>query len=279
MDCYICRTCGVQHAPSEVPPARCTICDDERQYVGWDGQRWTTIEALRAEGRTVELRDLEDGLTGLCVTPRFAIGQRALLVRTPAGNVLWDGQSYLDDDTVRAVGELGGIAAICLSHPHFHGAMVEWSEAFGGAPIHVPRADASWVMRPHPSVRLWDGDRLDVLPGVTMVRCGGHFEGSSVLHWAAGAGGAGALLVGDTVAVVPDRRYVSFMRSYPNLIPLPPAAVRRIVTLLDPLPYDRIYGGWWDREVRSDAKRAVSRSADRYIARVHGDLGPDTPDG
>ena len=271
MECFICRTCGVQHAPSDDPPARCAICEDERQYVGWGGQRWTTMAELGAEGATLEWRELDPGLSGLCVTPSFGIGQRALLVRTPAGNVLWDCQSYLDDATVEHLRQLGGIAAICVSHPHFYGSMVDWSLAFGGAPIHVPRADERWVRRPHPSVRLWDGDRLEVVPGVTMVRCGGHFEGSSVLHWAAGAGGAGALLVGDTLTVVPDRRFVSFMRSYPNLIPLPPAVVRRIVAALDPFPYEGIYGGWWDRDVRQDAKRAVERSAARYIERVERD--------
>jgi hypothetical protein len=157
--------------------------------------------------------------------------------------------------------------------------MAAWSEAFGGALIHVPRADARWVMRPHPSVRLWEGDRLDVLPGVTMVRCGGHFEGSAVLHWAAGADGAGALLVGDTIGVVPDRRYVSFMRSYPNLIPLPPSTVRGIVGSLDPFRYERIYGGWWGRDVAGDAKLAVARSADRYVARISGRFDGDDGSG
>ena len=51
MDAFICRTCGVQYAPSEQPPSNCPICEDERQYVGWNGQQWTTLEQLRAEGR------------------------------------------------------------------------------------------------------------------------------------------------------------------------------------------------------------------------------------
>ena len=33
--------------------------------------------------------------------------------------------------------ELGGIAAIAISHPHYYTSMVEWSRAFGG------RADLS----------------------------------------------------------------------------------------------------------------------------------------
>ena len=86
MPAYICRTCGVQYAPSEQPPERCPICEDERQYVGWDGQQWTTLEALAAEGRRNELRQEQADLLSIGTHPPFAIGQRALVVRTPQGN-------------------------------------------------------------------------------------------------------------------------------------------------------------------------------------------------
>jgi len=75
-------------------------------------------------------------------------------------------------------------------------------------------------------------------------------------------------LTGDTIAVVEDRRYVSFMYSYPNLIPLSASAVRRIVEAVEPFDYDRIYGGWWDEVVPSDAKAAVARSAARYLRAI-----------
>src|SRR5438309_721592 len=160
--------------------------------------------------------------------------------------------------------ERGGIAGIAMSHPHFYGAMVEWSRAFGNAPIYVPSADAEWVQYDDPAIVHWERAR-EVLPGVTLVQCGGHFEGSAVLHWAAGAEGRGALLVGDTITVVPDVRFVSFMRSYPNHIPLPAELVERIVAAVRPLRFDRIYGGWWDRVVSTDGPAAIERSARRYL--------------
>jgi Metallo-beta-lactamase superfamily len=266
MTCFTCRTCAVQYADGEQPPERCPICEDERQYVGWRGQRWTTIEELAAEGLQSDVRELEPGLAGIGTTPSLAIGQRALLVQTEAGNVLWDCPGFLDDAAIQRVRELGGLAGVSASHPHFYGCMVEWSHAFD-APIYVPRADERWVMRPDPNVRLWAGSR-EVVPGVTLVQCGGHFEGSAVLHWAGGAEGRGVLLVGDTITVVNDRRFVSFMRSYPNLIPLPGAEVLRIARTLEPLEFDRIYGGWWDRDVLQGAGDAVRASASRYMAWV-----------
>lgn len=268
---YICVTCGVQQSPSRATPERCPICEDERQYVRQGGQAWTTLDELRAQGHRVELRELEAGLTGVGVRPVFGIGQRGLLVRTPAGNVLWDCFGYIDAKGVEAVRAIGGLSGIAFSHPHFYGVMVEWSRAFGSCPIWIPTADREWVQRDDPAIVEWSGTR-EVLPGVTLVQTGGHFEGSAVLHWAAGAGGRGALLVGDTITVVPDIRAVSFMRSYPNLIPLPAEEIRRIVATVGPFAFDRIYGGWWDRVTATDGKGAVERSARRYLKWI-GDEG------
>ncbi len=264
MDAYICVTCGVQQTPTEELPSRCPICEDERQYVRQGGQSWTTLAEMKTSGYRIAHRELEPALTGLGIEPSFGIGQRALLVETREGNVLWDCVGYIDDGAVEAVRARGGLAGIAMSHPHFYGAVVEWSQAFDGAPIHVPEADLQWVQRPDPAVRAWSGT-LEVLPGVTLVQCGGHFDGSTVVHWTAGSEGRGALLVGDTMTVVPDVRYVSFMRSYPNLIPLDATDVRKIVDAVRPYAFDRVYGGWWDRVMPSGGIEAVERSARRYL--------------
>ena len=126
-------------------------------------------------------------------------------------------------------------------------------------------ADRQWVMRPDARIAFWEGETKGLWDGMTLIRGGGHFEGGTVLHWPAGAAGKGVLLSGDILQVVSDRRYVSFMYSYPNLIPLPAHEVRRIVAAVEPYAYERIYGAWWDRVVDEDAKTAVSRSAARYI--------------
>lgn len=195
MDAYICVTCGVQQAPADRPPARCPICEDERQYVRQGGQAWTTLGELKASGHRIELRDLEPGLVGVGIEPSFGIGQRALLVQTADGNFLWDCIGYIDDEAVEAIRSLGGIAGTAMSHPHFYG----------------------------------------------------------------------ALLVGDTITVVQDVRFVSFMRSYPNRIPLPASEVRKIVKAIRPFPFDRVYGGWWDRVMATGGIEAVERSARRYL--------------
>jgi hypothetical protein len=260
---FICETCGTQFAASETAPERCPICEDERQYVGPQGQQWTTLAALQAEYHNV-VKAVEPDLTGIGTHPSFAIGQRALLVQTPEGNLLWDCISLVDAPTIAAANALGGIRAIAISHPHYYSSMVAWSRAFG-APIYLHAADREWVMRPDEAIEFWDGETKALWAGLTLIRGGGHFAGGTVVHWPAGAEGKGALLTGDILQVVADRRHVSFMYSYPNLIPLPARAVRRIVAAVEPYEYDRIYGAWWERVVREGAESAVARSAERYI--------------
>lgn len=263
---YICRTCGTQYPASARPPEHCPICEDERQYVGLKGQQWTTLSALQEDYHNL-IRTVEPGLTGIGTVPGFSIGQRALLVQTPAGNVLWDCITLIDESTIRLVQALGGISAIAISHQHYYSSMVEWSKAFH-APIYLHAADREWVMRPDPAIRFWEGETKTLLGDLTLIRCGGHFHGGTVLHWPNGAGGRGVLLTGDIINVVQDRRYVSFMYSFPNLIPLSPGAVRRVVAAVEPYKYDRIYSAWWDKVTMADAKNAVHRSAERYIAAI-----------
>ena len=263
MENFICVQCGTQFGRTGEPPARCTICEDERQFVHYEGQLWTTLEQLRSDHHN-RLADEAPQLLGVGTEPEFAIGQRALLLQSPGGNLLWDCISLLDEKTIAEVNARGGIHAIAISHPHFYSSMVEWADHFD-AQIFLHAADRKWVMRKSPRIQFWEGTTLPLWDGLTLINCGGHFEGGTVLHWPAGANSKGALLSGDIITVVQDRRYVSFMRSYPNLIPLGPPAISRILKTIEPFAFDQIYGGWWQANVFSDAKAAVARSAERYL--------------
>jgi glyoxylase-like metal-dependent hydrolase (beta-lactamase superfamily II) len=265
---YICKTCGTQYPDTSTPPEHCPICEDERQYIGWDGQEWTTLTALQQDHKN-EIRLEEPGLYGIATQPGFAIGQRALLVQTPEGNLLWDCVNLIDAETIEQVKALGGIQALAMSHPHLYSGMVEWAHAFN-APIYLHELNRKWVMRPDPLIQYWSGERQELLGGLTQIRCGGHFPGGTVLHWSGGAGGKGAILTGDIVNVVQDRRYVSFLYSYPNQIPLPISSIRKIVQSLEPFAFERIYSGWWGKVVSQNGKESVRRSAERYIAVLDG---------
>jgi hypothetical protein len=266
MTASICTTCGTQFAAAPAPPGGCPICLDPRQYVGHDGQHWTTLDEL-AQTHRLRVEPAEPGLVGIGVEPSFAIGQRALL----GGGVLWDCITLCDDDAARAVEDAGGLHTIAISHPHYYGSMVEWADRFD-ARILLHEADRAHVMRPSERIELWSGDRYRLDDERELIRLGGHFAGGTVCHWSAGAEGRGALLSGDIVQVVADRDWVSFMYSYPNLIPLPAREVERIRDVLETLEFDRIYGAWWGTIVDRDAKAKARRSADRYLAALAGNL-------
>ena len=269
MENFICVQCGTQFGETAEPPSRCPICEDERQFVRHAGQAWTTLQRLADEHRN-RFEDEAPQLLGIGTEPEFAIGQRALLLQSPGGNLLWDCISLLDDRTIAEVRARGGIRAIAISHPHFYSSMVEWSERFD-ARIFLHAADRQWVMRESARIEFWEGITLPLWDGLTLINCGGHFDGGTVLHWPAasrGCGSKGALLTGDIIQVVQDRRYVSFMRSFPNLIPLGPAALRRILERIEPFSFDQIYGAWWEANILSDAKAAVVRSVQRYLRAI-----------
>ena len=267
---YICVTCGSQFTETPIPPKGCPICQDERQYVGHDGQKWTILIELKRDYRN-RVQQLEPKLYGVGTEPRFAIGQRALLVCSSAGNLLWDCVSLIDDATVTELNELGGVAAIAISHPHYYSSVVDWAAAFS-AEVYLHAADRKWLMRPSKKVTFWEGERLELL-GHTLLRVGGHFAGGTVCHWRAGANGLGALLTGDIIQVVSDRRYVSFMYSYPNLIPLSAAEVEVIRDAVEPHTFDRLYGAWWNAVVKTNARESVRLSAERYVGAIRKSAG------
>jgi hypothetical protein len=261
----ICQACGMQYA---VARDDCPICEDERQYVPQSGQQWTNLETLRASGTyTPRIEEQGRGIIGVGSNPGFAIGERALLVQARSGNFLWDCAAYLDDALLQQVRDLGGITGIAISHPHYYTTMVEWAHAFD-VPIYLHEGDQQWIGRPDPAIKLWSGTTLDVADDLRLINLGVHFTGGTVLHWPDGEEGRGALLSGDIVQVIPDRRHVGFMYSYPNLVPERPHIVRRAAELLAGYRFEAIYGAWWDAIVRTDGFEVVQRSAKRYLAQV-----------
>ena len=268
MTVHRCATCGTSFPDAAAPPSACPICEDERQYVPKGGQAWTTRAAVASAHRNA-WRSHEPGLLSLQPVPAFAINQRAFLVATPASTLLWDCVALLDRATEAIVRALGGLAGIAISHPHYYTVMQDWAAAFG-CPVHLHAADREWVVRPDAAIRFWEGEALDLLPGLSLLRLGGHFAGGTVAHWTGTADGKGVLLAGDVVQVTPAARRVSFQWSYPNMMPLPAATVRRIAGRLEAVAYERVYGAFLGQEIESGAGEVVARSAARYVALLEG---------
>lgn len=261
----ICTACGTQFPASPKPPQRCPICCDARQFVPPTGQGWTTLDALRISHANA-WRQLRRGLYEIHTQPAFGIGQRALLMQTGHGNILWDCVALLDGATVSIVKALGGLDAIAISHPHYYTTMLEWAQAFD-CPVYLHEADEAWVMRKGDALRYWSGDELVLNDVTTLLRVGGHFPGGTILCCTADDG---MLLTGDVLQVTPDRSHVSFMYSYPNYLPLEAKQVRSIGTVIRKLEFSRVYGSFLHAQIESDARSAVMRSIERYVALLEG---------
>ncbi|PLS17477.1 hypothetical protein CVD28_13090 [Bacillus sp. M6-12] len=266
MENYICSACGVQYDQSENHPKICIICSDERQYIPESGQQWTTLADLQKSGCKNRISEVESNLYTIKTFPEVGIGQNAYLITTTYGNVLWDCITLLDEETKQAIWDVGGLQAIVLSHPHYYSTIAEWAEAFD-CPIYIHESDSEWATRSSSRYVFWQGEAISINPEITAINLGGHFAGSSVLHWSKGSEGRGSLLVGDTIYIVADNRWVTFMYSYPNRIPLPSFEVQRMRDSLENYHFAGMYDAF-NKNIKNNAKEAVINSADRYIFHV-----------
>ncbi|MGW6036137.1 hydrolase [Gordonia terrae] len=271
---WMCVFCANEFPPGETPPAMCPICDDDRQWLPESGPGFMPLDETADNALTTD--EVESGLTALTVRPSVGIGQRGFVIATSDGNILWEPPGFIGPALVEWLERHGGLAAVAASHPHLVGASVSLSHRFGRVPVYYNDFDRRWVTRPDPVIELWT-DTADLPGGVRLVRCGGHFPGSAVLHLPDAANGRGAILTGDTVKGVMQPGMVTFMRSYPNMIPLSPRLVRQIVDRIGELRFDRLYDAF-GVVIDHDARGVVETSARRYIGWATDEIvDPDDP--
>lgn len=256
-----CVACGTKFPTGRELPTLCPICEDDRQYVPNGVQAWTSSEKL-AKDHHVEIRELKEDLYELKVSPEFAIGQRALLVLAPDGNILWDCIPLLETASIEFIVSKGGLKAIALSHPHFYSNMNDWASKFD-CPIYIHAADEKWIVNNGERIELWTGSEKPLWNGVKIHNIGGHFPGSSILH-VPFLSPAGAILCGDTFVVSPSKKHLAVMHSYPNKIPLPVSEVERVRSQMKPIDFDTLYA-WHDMQtIETDAKAILQTSLARY---------------
>lgn len=264
-DLLICTACGTQFPVTEDSgKSSCRICDDPRQFVPPTGQTFTTLAKLREDGyKNVWKQDeYNPKLWNVWTETKFAIGERAILLQTPHGNILWDLITLLDQETVDKINSLGGLAAMVISHPHYYTTYADWSRTFS-CPVYIAQADSQWLERtdtPGLNLQLFNEQHKEIVPGVTAIICGGHFDGSIVLHWER------TLFIADTILTVPSGKNptppppssssitsFSFMYSIPNWIPLNPSAIHGIwKAIQDPkYDFDTTMGAFVGMDVRS----------------------------
>lgn len=254
----ICVTCGTRYSHAKYDAAHCVVCEDDRQYVHPDGQQWTTYDRLLRD-HCVAIKRHADTLHELKVTPGFAIAQRAFLIESTEGNVLWDCLPMIDAASLAFVESRGGLAAIAISHPHYYGLMVEWARLFD-CPVYLHEKDRQWVMDDDQRVEYWQGECQSLVGRMSIVHTGGHFPGSTILHHAESE----TVFVGDTLQVSRDMKHLSVMHSFPNFIPLSDDETLRVFRRVAPLRFDAMYGAFSHQNLPHGARGVFDQSLKRY---------------
>jgi len=245
----ICTTCGTMFPADQKVPDLCPICNDDRQFISLDGQSWINSE--------------DERLSYLTVKPGFAIGQRAFLLLSPSGNILWDCIPLLNEATKAFIRKQGGLKAIAFSHPHFYSNMNEWAAEFD-CPVYIHEKDKPWIFNKGPNVQLWAGDEKPLWDDVTLVHIGGHFPGSSMLH-ISNLSATGTMLCGDSLYISRSLRHTAVMFSYPNSIPLQKEDFAAFYEKCSKLKFDTLYGATFEgQELEGNAYEIFTNSMNRY---------------
>ena len=258
----ICTACGTQFPLDNNTPELCPVCNDDRQYVPETGQTWTDLDDL-SNNYSVITKKLNDSLYELKMVPSFAIGQRAFLVLTPGGNILWDCIPLLNEPTIEFIKSKGGLKAIAFSHPHYYTTMNEWADIFD-CPIYIHQNDEKWIMNKGNHVSLWPGIEKELWDDVRIINIGGHFPGSCILHIPF-LSPKGVVLCGDTFYISPSKKHMAAMYSYPNRIPLPLHEVQRIKKQMLLLQFDTMHGFYDFQNIYLDAKEILETSLAKYV--------------
>lgn len=256
----ICVTCGTAYLVNNAPKI-CTICLDERQWVPEEGQLWTKTTDL-IKTHSVKLNRLQENLYEFVINPKFAIGQRAMLVTTKDGNILWDCIPLLDEMTIEFIKSKGGLRAIAFSHPHFYSNMNEWAEIFD-CPIYIHKNDEEHIIVKGNNLSLWEGSEFELWDGMKLFLIGGHFAGSSILHIPS-LSKDGAILCGDTLFLSPNKQHFSMVWSSPNRMPLSLSEIRKIKKRLEHIPFDAFYGYIGIQNLTDGVKKILEKSFKRY---------------
>lgn len=259
----ICNACGTYYKTSEVKDNRCLICEDDRQYVPQTGQAWTTPEALQLS-RSVQVKKVSPDLYELTIMPAFAIGQRAFLILTESGNILWDCIPLLDEGIRAFIQSKGGLRAIAISHPHYYSNMQTWASTFN-CPVYIHEKDKMWLPGGK-DINLWSGEEIELWSGIKIINTGGHFPGSCILY-VPFLSRLGTLFAGDSLFISKSQRHISIMYSYPNVIPLPRNEIQRIWQLLQKYKFDKMYGAFSFQNLTHKVQNILKRSMEINIGR------------
>jgi glyoxylase-like metal-dependent hydrolase (beta-lactamase superfamily II) len=256
-----CSTCGTQFVDDKYTAGNCPVCSNDRQYLPVKGQGWTKLEDLQNNFSNLITR-INDNLYEIKTIPKFAIGQRAFLILTPNGNILWDCISLLNETTIEFIKSKGGLKAIAISHPHYYSSINDWAEVFK-CPVYIHQNDEEFIYTNGSRISLWQGADKELWDEIKIKNIGGHFPGSSIMIVPFLSKG-GTIFCGDTFYISPSKKHVSVMYSYPNFIPVSLSEIKRINESMLNIQFDTLIGAFDNQKISPNAKEILHASFAKY---------------
>ena len=255
----ICTYCGNRTFVQGVESPECLSCAN--RYVPeptGDRERFADPDAVRADHR-MDIIQLEEDVWRLHVHPVLGIRHYAWFIERPGGNVLMDMQPLLTDDLEAWIASRGGLKTIILSHPHYYGAMDEFSARFE-ASIRMHVTDKSWPAG-YPNVEFFDAETLDLDDAIRVHHIPAQFEGGLCLLYARHGG---ILFTGDTIMISPSTGELTSWKNTPRRVPYHLEEYRNIRKRIMALKFDQIYASVRG-EVRSGAKGLADGFTREYL--------------
>ncbi|MEZ4953115.1 MAG: hypothetical protein R2825_06025 [Saprospiraceae bacterium] len=257
----ICKTCGTRYSNEKYAEDMCQVCLDDRQYVKASGQEWVSFNTLMEE-HSIKMKQHSEELFEITIWPSFALGQRAFFIKSDQGNILWDCIPLITEPIVSFIQQHGGVQAIAISHPHYYSLMDEWAKVFD-APVYIHQDDQQWVMDSKENILFWSGDTNPLTPKTTLINTGGHFPGSTVLHHQF-RNTTPALFTGDSLYLSRDKKHLSAMYSFPNLIPLTNSKTEQVFAAIKSYDFDDIFGAFSGQDLYKGGRVVFENSLQRY---------------
>ena len=232
---FACANCGFWQLHFDPPD--CPVCTDVRNDLPEDG--WNFLpEARVADTHSGTWRQVADDLWAFTTTPALGLGGTGWLIVRPQGNVAFEAAPYYSPDMLAKIRELGGIARLAASHPHGYGALFQLQRAFDPPVVAIHKDDLAYTKALRVTAPY--DDRMELLPGMTLHRVGGHYAGQAALHDAPG----GRLFCGDMFKIDQDAdgrsTHVSSHKAFHKDIPLTHGELQNYRDVIAPLAFDAV---------------------------------------
>jgi hypothetical protein len=239
---WACTNCGHWQRWPAPGPLTCPVCADVRNALPEHGFEFLTDKQVDELVIGFCRPTAVGGVTEFGTEPRFGLDSRGWVVETDDGLLGFECAPWYTAPMLaelrRMEEEKGALEVLAASHVHGYGALWQLQAELEPRVVAVGVHDLVWTK----AFRVtWPADDvLELAPGLTLHRTGGHFPGHSVLHDSR----RGLLFCGDSLKVDLDDAGrpvgLSAHKAFHAQIPLSHAELREYLAVVAELEFGAV---------------------------------------